>query len=107
MTDDRVTLLARIEALEKENAALLLLLEKHGIVRNKLHSVVCGRIDFMKRRVQFSGNKHGVEENRSFTLEMRKRIRENSPHMKTFPTFSLKKSLCGLCSVLPSGSFLI
>ena len=35
MTDDRVTLLARIEALEKENAALLLLLEKHGIVRHR------------------------------------------------------------------------
>lgn len=36
MTDDRVTLLARIEALEKENAALLLLLEKHGIARHQI-----------------------------------------------------------------------
>ena len=31
MIDDRAVLLARIEALEKENAALLLLLEKQGI----------------------------------------------------------------------------
>ena len=35
MTDDRATLLARIEALEKENVALLLQLEKHGIVRHR------------------------------------------------------------------------
>lgn len=36
MINDRAVLLARIEALEKENAALLLLLEKQGIARHQI-----------------------------------------------------------------------